>query len=764
MSERAGLLKNGIAWIIVAGIVLVVLQVAATLLTAMEVERASRAIATELAKLQSTTLTDEKTRQEVLNLRIQNEIRGLVSNSLLVSIGPIVTAFVALVGALLGLRNFLAAREKDRLDRAAVELKETMDRLVTAEPYQRAAGVLGLQHFLSPDLRDYHLRAASALAMAARIEQDREVLGALRIAVEQAVRTVSEETLRQVSWQAAKLEKARLRAPALREFDFRDSLLNDADFAGCDLSGSRFNNAQLKGARLDHCTLGGADLGYADLAGASLVEANFGDAILLNAKVSGMDIAGADLTRARFDGDALPWELITHWRRAKLDPALRGRLIDRYGAEPSGAEVLMLMWEIAPLVAGGTWTACYHLVRNLRRRGAGITVVVPWSERLITARAFGSEVRVVALGIEPPEWESSSGRAAYSAYGFSPYAPSWSPYGSTRPSSWYSAYEPSWSPYAWLSSYGAAPPRDAAAGPTPSALLRLIDEARRRFVRFARTETFDVIHAHDWVTFDAADAAAKATGKPWIAHFHSLERDRRPQAPDTAIERIEQSAAATAARLVAPSHHTAERIVQFYDVDAGRITIAPNTLSREPIAPAELGLFESGRVLFLGRLTEQKGPDLFAEIAAKVRAQLPDAKFEAHGGGESVAALYKAGVAVRGPVQWTERGRAFGDASALLVPSRAEPFGMVVLEAMQRRVPVLYPRTSGAAEVLQSGLKIDPENCSATAEALVHLLTDRARWEEVAAAQAAEIRGYAERGYEELVRALYQNLTAKAAT
>jgi glycosyltransferase involved in cell wall biosynthesis len=745
-------LRTDIGWIVLVGVVLVLLQIAATLITAREIERTSARIVGELARLQTTTLSDEKTRQEVLNLRIQNEIRGLLSNSLLVGIGPMVTAFVALVGALLGLRNYLQSREKERLDRASGELKDTMDRLVKDETWQRAAGVLGLQHFLSPDLREYHVRAVSALAMAARMEGHAEVVDTVRIAVEQAVRSVDEAVLQQVSWQRARLNKARFGGPrALRRLDLRDALLHDADLARCDLSGGQFANAQLNGARLDGALLVGADLSHADLAGARLAGADLRGALLYDAKVMGMDVEGAQLAQARLDADTLPWEMVVNWRRAALDPALRARLIERYGDEPSGPHVLMLMWEIAPLVAGGTWTACFHLVRNLRRRGAHVTVVVPWSESLIVAHPFGSEVRVVALGIVPPELEPG-GMLPYGPYGAgSPYggAPSWSSY----------AAVPSWSPYG-PTPRGAGPYSAYGSLGGPSALLRLMDEARRRLVRFARTESFDLIHAHDWVTFDAAAAASQSSGKPWIAHYHSIEQDRRPEQPDPAIERIERAAGADAAALVAPSRITAGRIAARYGIALERITVAPNTLSRETIPPSELGLFETRRVLFLGRLAEQKGTDLFARIAEVARGRGSPATFEVRGSGEQTPAFWRAGVVQRGGVDWAARGSAFGDVSALVVPSRAEPFGMVVLEGMQHRVPVFYPRHAGCAEVLQSGLQIDPQDSEAVAAELLALLGDRGRWESVVRAQAQEIDRYHERGYEQIVQRLYAEVAA----
>jgi glycosyltransferase involved in cell wall biosynthesis len=290
-------------------------------------------------------------------------------------------------------------------------------------------------------------------------------------------------------------------------------------------------------------------------------------------------------------------------------------------------------------------------------------------------------------------------------------------------------------------------------------LLRLIDECRRRFVRFAYAEQFDLIHAHDWVTFPAAAAVAKTKGTPWIAHFHSIEGDRRPDQPDRAIQRIEREGAQAASAVLVPSKVSAQSLFAAYQIPVDTIEIAPNTLSREAIAPAEYGLPDMRRVLFLGRLTPQKGPDLFAKIAVELRSRMSDVTFDVRGSGEQIDELQRAGICPSGEVEWSVRGRAFGESSALLVTSRAEPFGMVILEAMQRRVPVFYPRYAGAAEVLQSGIKIDPTDTLAVATALADMLNNRDRWEEVVMQQSREIAAYLERGYERVVQTMYQRLT-----
>jgi glycosyltransferase involved in cell wall biosynthesis len=110
---------------------------------------------------------------------------------------------------------------------------------------------------------------------------------------------------------------------------------------------------------------------------------------------------------------------------------------------------------------------------------------------------------------------------------------------------------------------------------------------------------------------------------------------------------------------------------------------------------------------------------------------------------------------MQGPLGWSERTRAFRGASALIVSSRAEPFGMVILEAMQHRVPVLYADSAGAAEVLESGIRIDPMDAVQTAKQVYNLLGDLGRWEDVVQRQTLEVAQYTLRDYPDRVMAVW---------
>jgi glycosyltransferase involved in cell wall biosynthesis len=176
-----------------------------------------------------------------------------------------------------------------------------------------------------------------------------------------------------------------------------------------------------------------------------------------------------------------------------------------------------------------------------------------------------------------------------------------------------------------------------------------------------------------------------------------------------------------------------------------------------------MGRFESKRVVFLGRLSAQKGVDRFCAVARAVREQRPDAGFDVFGDGEQRSILGGYGINARGPVGWDERGRAFRGASVILVPSRSEPFGMVILEAMQHRVPVIYPGDSGAAEVLQSGFQLRSDDIAAMSEQVLALLNSLEVWESAVRAEAREIEDYPGRPYDDWLISVWKQAVAEQA-
>lgn len=818
--------------------VLLTLYVISQLWISWQVKSRSEAVLRELEAMKASSFSDEKARQEAISLRIENERRTMFLQTFLANFNTTTSVIVAVFGAWLAFQQYVGVRQRERLDRASNDLTALWKGITSQSQNERAGSFAGLLHYLRGDMKDYHSRVAAALALAGRLDNDSTARRTLRPIVEEALRTIPEE-MRGVSWQGLKMPRGHLVGQDLAGFDLRDADLQGTDLTGARLGGARLNAASFVACKLEGADLSGADLEYADFGNASLKGASLAGANLRNIKVLDADFDRADLSGAMISEFLLDWKLAKNWRKAKLDDDLRGRLLARYGPAVSGPRVLMLLWEFAPIIAGGVWTAAYHLLLDLRRRGVDLVVMVPWPASAIETGDFGNEVEIIAVGRE-----AQTKPDAYSSYS------------SLRSSSYSSVYF------------------NVESGDSQT-VFEQVHEFSRRALESIRERglAFDVVYAHDWITFGAAEAIASDAGKPWIAHFHSTEADRRDTLESAPIRRIEADACRGAARLVVPSEVTRSRLVALYQAPADRIVVVPNVLSPSGSQRINTGDFGSMRVVFVGRLSAQKGPDHFVEIARLIRAELPETRFVLYGRGElepslrgksdivtatipppqvvpgrprgglvssyeiddlfpasfdpatgkigSMGAyseakkkavidrLIEVGFSARslppevypaythlaeaavsgdgfqpyyvlqvtglpqttvsrqrllefgGFKAWAERGRAFENASLVVVPSRNEPFGMVVLEAMQHGVPVAFAKTAGVGEVVKAGVRIDPEDHAGTARDLVAILKDPAAWQRLADDGLAEIADYPARGYETRLIAVFEDLSGK---
>ena len=759
-------------------------------------------IVSGIETMQDQSAKNQKTVQEMISLRIQNEMKTLFLSRLVSIFGPMITTLVALIGVLMGLSNYLDTKEKDRLDRAVTDLRYILEQLASDEPRVRAMGIVGLQHFFVPDKSEYHLRALSALVTVARLEEDEEVRRCIRIAAEEAVQALPASILRQVSWQKAYLKKADFSGHDLSFIDFRDATLEDTNLSECDLSGAQLMATSFKGANLEKCNLNMADCTYADFAGARLTGTKFAEAILNDIKVLHMDVQGADFQDAHYSFDDMQWDKIKNWRDASFDKGVKDELIKRYGPVQSGSSVLMLMWEIPPFVVGGSWTACYHIVRKLRQRGADVTVVVPWKNDYILSTPFGCDVEVVSLGMTPPGLQQTEEYMVHDchtgqpvgAYGYSPYGNTasygYSPYSTTCQQPY---YRHGFSPYQQSTPYGYSPysqsnyqsygspysqtfyqPYSSPYGQSHlhtgrkphnlryrSSVLYLSEEYKKRFLRLVPKRSFDIVHAHDWITFGAAKAGAQKSNTPWIAHFHSTETERRSEKPDLIIQRIEQDAVANARHIITPSKRTADAIRSNYNLEDEKISVVPNPLSSDEISALDMGSFESKQVVFLGRLAPQKGINELISIVKKLKYSYSGITFQVFGEGELEHRFYNEGLGntLRGFIEWEHRGEAFSGASVVIMTSKSEPFGMVALEAMLHGVPVLYPPHAGVAEVMDSGITINPSETDKTVEKINTILNSWDTWVEIVKKQSEEIAEYPERGYEKKIIELWETMS-----
>ncbi|QJB56827.1 glycosyltransferase family 4 protein [Pseudodesulfovibrio sp. zrk46] len=233
----------------------------------------------------------------------------------------------------------------------------------------------------------------------------------------------------------------------------------------------------------------------------------------------------------------------------------------------------------------------------------------------------------------------------------------------------------------------------------------------------ARHEKFDVIHAHDWMTAPAGIEAKRASGKPLVVHAHALEFDRSGEHVNQRVYDIERAGFEAADRIIAVSHFTKDTIVRRYSIDPSKITVVHNAVSKERrLKQMRIEKpFKEKLVLFLGRITFQKGPDYFIEAAAKVLEKSPNIRFAMAGSGDMFPRMVERMAELRiadkfhflGFVRGMDVERIYAMSDLYVMPSVTEPFGITPLEAMVYDVPSIVSKQSGVAEIMENAVKID---------------------------------------------------------
>lgn len=378
-----------------------------------------------------------------------------------------------------------------------------------------------------------------------------------------------------------------------------------------------------------------------------------------------------------------------HDHRSHHDPFSRAR---------ERLRMLMFGWEFPPFNSGGLGVACAGLARALSKCGLDITFVVP--KRLPNGVSYATMLSADIDNVTGLEGiENITIHAINSPV--TPYV--------TRDG--YTATQVCW--------------EDG----TPIYGNDLISEARRYALmggRLARCVPHDLIYAHDWLAFGAGCAAKHVSHRPLLAHIHSTEFDRSGgNTVDQRVYDLERTGLHTADRVIAVSNRTRQTVIDHYGVSAERVHAVWNGIDEHtapahdaPATEARLAALKRAGykiVLFLGRITIQKGPDYFIRAAARVAAHEPKAIFVMAGSGDMERQMMhlaaSLGIADRVLFPGFLRGRdqyeAYKLADLFVVPSVSEPFGLTALEAMRLGVPTIVSKQSGVAEALTSNFTVD---------------------------------------------------------
>ncbi len=255
----------------------------------------------------------------------------------------------------------------------------------------------------------------------------------------------------------------------------------------------------------------------------------------------------------------------------------------------------------------------------------------------------------------------------------------------------------------------------------------------------AASMNFDVIHAHDWMTMIAGIKIKQATGKPLAVHIHSLEYDRSGETSRGWLYELEKKGMEYADLLLPVSNYTSNVIQKYYGISPKKIKVVHNGSKMVKSFRSRRG-YKEKTVLFVGRLTRQKGPDKFLEIAARVLEKNPDVRFVMAGTGEYFrkmleSSAYK-GIGnrfhVTGFLNTEKLHYLLSISDVYCMPSVSEPFGLSAVEAAQFGVPCVISKQSGVSEVLNGSLKFDHWDVNKAAEYILSLLNDSVLTEKVA--------------------------------
>lgn len=305
-----------------------------------------------------------------------------------------------------------------------------------------------------------------------------------------------------------------------------------------------------------------------------------------------------------------------------------------------------------------------------------------------------------------------------------------------------------------------------------SSLEHEVEQYAKNVLAFARAhaDEFDVVHAHDWMGLPAALKIKQALGKPYIAHIHSTEYDRSLQENlNSYIANCELMGMRRADKVIAVSYYTKRLLVEKYSISADKIEVVHNgvvTLLKENENLPTVFAKERPVIVFMGRLTMQKGPDYFLDLAGKVIAQRPDALFIVSGMGDmyeqllftSAGKSLSANILFSGFVRGGAQNAILKRADVFVMPSVSEPFGLVATEAAILGTPVIASKTSGVVEIMKGGASFDFWDSEAMVAEILHLLEDKTYRSRVVAEQITSLSQATWKKAAKRVKKIYQEV------
>jgi hypothetical protein len=390
-------------------------------------------------------------------------------------------------------------------------------------------------------------------------------------------------------------------------------------------------------------------------------------------------------------------------------------------------KILMLGWEFPPYISGGLGVACYHLVRTLRKNNSLIYVAPRIKPGIKMAG-----IRFLSLAdFNYEELLTKRERLVYFNYLkkagqeliFTPYTVKSSAL-RTRKTKQGKIVKT----IRTRISIENPLEEDELYGPNLPDKIKFYSGM---ILKLCRKKHFDIIHAHDWMTFPAALELKRITGKPLLLHIHSLNYDRVGPENQGFVFELEKEGLQVAEHILAVSHYTRNILQEHYGIPKIKITTVHNGAGKLKTFRTPKN-FPEKMVLFLGRVTQQKGPAYFIDVAQQVIRDYDNVRFVIAGSGDQFpeimndVAYLELGHRIHftGFLNRKKVHEIFSMADVFVMPSVSEPFGLSAIEAVQFGVPVILSRRAGSTEVLKGALVADFWDIERMTQYILRLLKD----------------------------------------
>jgi len=387
-------------------------------------------------------------------------------------------------------------------------------------------------------------------------------------------------------------------------------------------------------------------------------------------------------------------------------------------------KVLMYGWEFPPFISGGLGTACYGITKGLLENEVEVTFVLPTKK----GKGIQSSIKILGADEIPLVGDILELGKRLKMLNVE-FGASISPYSTSATlNKFYNKYnlndKMTWvngSILDFMGDYG-------------ENLLSEVMKYTLVSESLCYIEEFDVIHAHDWLTFPAGVRTKQLSGKPLVVHVHATEFDRCGNNINQEVYNIEKYGMENADKIIAVSYYTKRILEEHYGIDPDKIEVVHNAVNKErQIERYNISRnLEEKIVLFLGRVTMQKGPEYFIEAANLVLKEVKNVRFVMAGSGDMMPHMISRMAELKiadkfhftGFLRGVDVEKMYAMSDLYVMPSVSEPFGITPFEALLYDVPIIISKQSGVSEILKHAIIIDFWDVQKLANNIIAVLKD----------------------------------------